>query len=121
PDAAVTVVTAISLVASLSDISGAHRAHRGYPTRRSSDLFVTQNDTAKSITLDETASTFGTLTARTLNTAGAAAVAGTISLYESGDRKITRLKSTREETSNAASNMTKTSTLTVGGHATSLT
>ncbi len=54
--------------------------------------FVTQNDAGSDITLDDGASTFGTLTARVLNAAGTNAAAGQIDITESGTMDSTQVQ-----------------------------
>ena len=57
--------------------------------------FVTKNDTPVGITLANANSTFGNITARTLNAAGDAAVAGGISITENADSAVTQVQTAR--------------------------
>ncbi|MBL3526510.1 MAG: filamentous hemagglutinin N-terminal domain-containing protein, partial [gamma proteobacterium endosymbiont of Lamellibrachia anaximandri] len=54
--------------------------------------FVTQNDVGADITLDDGSSTFGSITVRVLNAAGATAAPGVITITESGSIDITQVQ-----------------------------
>ena len=83
--------------------------------------FVTKKDGGADITLDDPSSTFGALTARSLNAAGAAADAGNIAITEDAAMDLAAVQTTGDASFTATDAITDSGTLTIGGAASFVT
>ena len=80
--------------------------------------FITRADGGANITLNDPGNTFGSLTLRTLNTAGGASAAGVISVYENAAMDLALVNTTSNaEFVGILGNMTDSGTVTIGGTA----
>jgi len=74
----------------------------------------TRNNTAQAITLDSAGNNFGSVSAQTLNGAGAAVVAGAITLREASAMELAQLRTTGAANLTTGGHLTQSGTVSVG-------